>query len=75
MIERTYYCDGPTNPDINDEDLDPEGGCPRHVVTTNTSSIPGGFIKMTQSGSVMHFCSWDCVLRFAATIEPETVIE
>jgi hypothetical protein len=26
------------------------------------------------ASGIFHFCGWDCVLKFAATIEPPTII-
>lgn len=58
-IERTFYCDGPD--------------CERHVRTA--SARPAAFLTVTAPGErSLHFCGWDCVLRHAATKEPETVI-
>jgi hypothetical protein len=59
-IERTFYCDAPE--------------CSGYAKTT-TPRAPYGML--TVSGSHMgvhHFCSWDCVLKYAAAREPvETV--
>jgi hypothetical protein len=58
-IERTFYCDGPD--------------CDRHVRTTST--LPPVFLTVSEGADhASHFCGWDCVLRFAATKEPEEVI-
>lgn len=57
-IERTFYCDGPE--------------CERHVVTADTR--PPTFLTVAEDDQESHFCSWDCVLRFAAEKPPETVI-
>jgi hypothetical protein len=58
-IQRTFYCDGPD--------------CERHVETPR--EIPPVFLTVTQfEDAQLHFCGWDCVLRFAATKEPEIVI-
>jgi len=41
--------------------------------------LPGsGWVKTVEYGSgesVEAFCSWDCVLKYAATFEPPTVGE
>jgi len=58
-ISRTFYCDGPD--------------CERHVQTTQ--ALPPVFLTLSErDGDDLHFCGWDCVLRRAATMEPETVI-
>lgn len=41
--------------------------------------VSGHFILVREPGdqgavTELHFCSWDCVLKFAATIEPSEVI-
>lgn len=59
-IERTFYCNGPE--------------CERHV-TTAMSRPSACFIFVTDGHlATLHFCGWDCVLKYAATIEPEEVI-
>ena len=59
--ERTFYCDGPD--------------CERHV-TTAERRPRGGFIFVTETGtSALHFCGWDCILRYAGERPPEEVIE
>jgi len=58
-IERVFHCDGPE--------------CDRHVRTAGTR--PTTFLAVAATGEpTLHFCGWDCVLRFAASKEPETVI-
>lgn len=32
------------------------------------------FLVVSEGGTAMHFCGWDCVLRHAATKEPEQII-
>lgn len=59
-IERTYHCDGP--------------GCDCHATTAESSRMAMGFLKITGDGPVKHFCSWDCVLKFAAKFEPTEII-
>jgi ribosomal protein L24E len=34
-----------------------------------------GFVFVHWDGSKWHFCSWDCVMRYAATKEPLMVVE
>lgn len=60
-IERTFYCDGPE--------------CERHVRTASRRPA-GSFIFVTESGSsaTLHFCSWDCVLKYAATKPPLEIV-
>lgn len=78
-IERTYYCDGPTNPDIpGGADLD---HCPHNAkaMVVDPTYMPGGMLRVTQNvqGShteELHFCSWDCVLRYAGAKPPVEVI-
>jgi hypothetical protein len=58
-IERIYYCDGPD--------------CERHVRTGGTH--PPGFLTVAEGADhAAHFCSWDCILRYAAEKPPEEVI-
>lgn len=58
-IERIFHCDGPD--------------CERNVKTTRTR--PEMFLTVSERGGPpLHFCGWDCVLRHAATKEPEQVI-
>jgi len=59
LIERIFYCDGPD--------------CERHVQTASPRPR-GGFLFVTWDSKTLHFCGWDCVLRFAAKQEPEEVI-
>ena len=57
-IERTFFCDGPE--------------CERHVRSATRHSP---FLTVTErSEATLHFCGWDCVLRYAAAQEPEIVI-
>ena len=58
-IERVFYCDGPD--------------CDRHVKTARAR--PEVFLTVSERGGLaQHFCGWDCVLRLAATKEPERVV-
>jgi hypothetical protein len=59
MIRRTYHCDGP--------DCERTWGQQGHKELL----MP----VITNAGPSLHFCSWDCVMRYAATKEPETVVE
>jgi hypothetical protein len=60
-IERTFYCDGPE--------------CERHVRTA-ASRPEAGYIFITEGGSAgtLHFCNWDCVLKYAAAKPPVEVV-
>lgn len=31
-------------------------------------------LTVTGNGEHLHFCGWDCVLRYAGAKEPETVV-
>lgn len=62
-IRRQFHCDGPD--------------CERNVSEAAHREPGGRFLTLTgwnRPVQPMHFCGWDCVLRFAATIEPETII-
>lgn len=58
MIERVYHCDGPD--------------CERHWSAYAHRQLEMPVI--TNAGPTLHFCGWDCVLKYAATYEPPTVI-
>lgn len=59
-IERVYYCDGPD--------------CLTHSRTASLS-LPAGFFRVDEGeGHEHHFCSWDCILRYAATMPAMEVI-
>jgi hypothetical protein len=63
-IERTYYCEGPDCGDV------PEGS-PVHARTASPPPyLPVGFIetRVIEHGGeeIHHFCSWPCVMKFAA---------
>lgn len=58
-IERTFHCDA--------ED------CDCHVRTPGTR--PPTFLTVREdSGDEIHFCSWDCVMRYSAAMPPTDVI-
>jgi hypothetical protein len=64
-IQRTYRCDAE--------------GCPHHVVTEQRHPptmlvINEAFFTGPDESTELHFCGWDCVLRFAARLEPTEVI-
>lgn len=59
MIERVFYCDG--------------RDCEKHVQTV--SRRPPSLITVTEAtGRPQHFCSWDCLLKFAGEKPPVEVI-
>lgn len=61
-VERTFYCDGPD--------------CERHVKTRK--GMPPVFLMVMSREPErisMHFCGWDCILRYAGQREPEEIIE
>ena len=53
-VERVIYCDGE--------------GRETHIRTTR--NLPAGFLRVAGFGQPLYFCSWDCVLKFAAKQEP-----
>lgn len=55
-IQRTYYCDAPD--------------CENHAATAATGRTAMGFLRVSGDGPALHFCTWDCVMRFAAAKEP-----
>lgn len=58
-IERIFHCDWRE--------------CTGHVQTASTSAAP--FITVTeQAGRSLHFCDWDCVLRYAGERPPTDTI-
>lgn len=68
-VERIYYCDGP---DCGD-------GEPCHMTSSAPPPyLPGGFVETRQSDASgeasLFFCSWDCVMKFAAGRPPSEVI-
>lgn len=80
-IERTYYCDGPENSDIPGDAEQPDG-CPHNVTASMIDGeyIPGGFkqVRSYVQGATyetLHFCSWDCLLRYAARQHPTEYID
>lgn len=80
-IERIYYCDGPENADIPGGEPQPDG-CPAHVkaVIVDDAYIAGGFIEVRRhvqgaTYETHHFCSWDCLLRYAAGQHPVEYID
>jgi len=69
-IERTYYCDGP---DCGD-------GQPCHSTTaTPPPHLPSGFLEVRevcdQPVEPLHFCGWDCLMKYAAAQPVPEIIE
>jgi hypothetical protein len=58
-IERKFYCDGPE--------------CDRRV-TTQKATPPVFLTVLEFEGPDLHFCGWDCVLRYAGQKEPEQIV-
>jgi hypothetical protein len=59
-IERVFHCDGPE--------------CENHVKTAGDLP-PTTFLVVTEdTGHSEHFCSWDCLLKFAATKPPTEAV-
>jgi hypothetical protein len=59
-IEQTFHCDGPD--------------CERRVSGAAHREPGGRFLTVTGWAKALHFCGWDCVLKYAATKEPEQII-
>ncbi len=64
-VQRVFHCDGPE--------------CEAHIQTH--AERPATFLTVFEEPGYpheqrheLHFCSWDCVLKHAATIEPTEVI-
>lgn len=79
-IERTYYCDGPENPDLPGDEPQVDG-CPSHVCAKiiDAEYIPGGFLEVRAyvqgaTYETLHFCGWDCLLRYAGNQRPTEYI-
>lgn len=68
ILEGTIHCSAP------------ECKTSQHVGANTMAAgrLPGsGWVKTVEYGSgetVEAFCSWDCVLKYAATFEPPTII-
>jgi len=62
-IERTFHCDW--------------RDCDGHVRTAHTRPSGTGFItaeEHVEGSTPLHFCSWDCLLRYAGEREPVETI-
>ena len=64
--ERIIYCEAP-DCDTHQRTTRPSGSYPPSGWVSTTSFEPHGETRMA-------FCSWDCVLKFAATIPPREII-
>ena len=66
-VEHLFHCDGP--------------GCETNI-RTQADEPGGGFITATERSGyshepdrTMHFCGWDCCMKFASTFEPPERID
>jgi hypothetical protein len=60
-VEHVYRCDGPE--------------CEAHL--TSRADQPPHFIttyEVHEDTAVNHFCNWDCLMKFAAQVEPPEII-
>lgn len=83
-IEEIYYCSGPDNPDITEKTentLRPEqrtgifeNTCPRYDRTMSEKGVEG-WLTVSHGKETHVFCSWDCLLRYAAHIPEEIPLE
>jgi hypothetical protein len=74
-IERVYWCDNPSCADQFPDDQD----TPAHAKTASPPPhLPAGMLEVREGGpnggSVHHFCGWECVMKFAATLPPPEII-
>jgi hypothetical protein len=60
-IERIFYCD---SPDCN-TNVRTASASPSLWLTVIDGAVPH---------DPMHFCSWDCILKYAAEVSPVEVI-
>lgn len=73
MIERIFWCDGPPHERSNTDDV--PGRCGAHQRSASESpSPPRLWIELVWGGEALHFCSMDCVLRYAAAYPAAVVI-
>lgn len=68
-VQRTFYCDGPDCGDGKPVNVETHAEHPPTFITTYEEP---GFAH--EDRHEMHFCSWDCVLRYAAKVEPSEEI-
>lgn len=72
-IKRTYHCDGP--PETGSD----EDHCLTHVSTVSPPPyLPHGIIEVREvcdrPVEPLHFCGWDCLMKYAANQPLPTVI-
>jgi hypothetical protein len=72
-IDRTYYCDGP---DCGGDGGLKGGASSVHAQTaTPPPHLPGGFLELRGDRTeTAHFCSWDCLMKYAASHPADEVI-
>jgi hypothetical protein len=65
MREHVYYCN--------------RDGCDSHQTSTAAAPITGWLLVVERAPSrepeQLDFCSWDCLMQYAATIPPPETIE
>lgn len=77
-VERTYYCDGP---DCGGEGGLKGGHSSVHAQTaTPPPHLPSSFLavrgnRWMDGKDETHFCSWDCLMKYAAAQPVDEVIE
>ncbi len=62
-IERVFYCDAE--------------GCDTHIGSLYAEPECPGWLIVTETGhepETLHFCGWDCAMKYAAKFPPPTVI-
>jgi hypothetical protein len=59
-IERIFHCDGPD--------------CEGHVRTASSRPVSMFLTVTAGTGRSQHFCTWDCLLKYAAQFPPTEVI-
>lgn len=71
-VERIYYCEGP---DCGGEGGLKGGHSSTHIRTAiPPPHLPAGFLEVRGDGGPSHFCTWGCLMKFAATIPPSETI-
>ena len=74
-IDRIYYCDGPNCGGEGGKDS--RDSSPVHAQTaTPPPHLPSGFMELRggQRSEDAHFCSWDCLMQYAAKHPPDEQI-